>query len=237
MTYMNEKKIFILIFIFFTNYVSSQKEIYIDEQGDTIPNSKIAEKKKSLGKSITSWRYIGKDGNEYVKLGNNRYLKGIFDYDIIKKELEGITNSKISDSSTIIIEYFFKGDLCTNTSKDDIWTKREINKRKNFIKPIKKELLSKGIFFVCLFELGIELKNKEEKPNEYFFTDKKGFFKENIFLNQSTCGSYAAIKPNGETLIRNGEYRADWFANHLTEENWSLFFKPSEDNAKEEKTP
>lgn len=208
----------------------SQKRIYIDEYGDTLPKSQIKTKKKELGKSLISWRYFGDDNKEYVKLSNKIYLKGIFNYQMIKTEIENITNSKLNDSITILIKYFHKDDLCTDERKDNIWSEDEINRRKLFSDPIKKAVNSKGVYFIALFQSEIELNNNSENKDEYFFSDENSFFKENIFLDPFTCGSYAAIKSNGETLIRNGEYRADWFVNHLKDENWSLFFKDKKED-------
>ena len=221
---MKYKQVIFLILIFSFNFALSQKRIYIDEKGDTLSKSQSKIEKKQLGQSTTSWRFIGEDGKEYIKLSNKRYLKGNFNYRLIKSEIENITKSELKDNITIIIEYYYKDDLCTDKSKDNKWSRDEINNRKSFIKPFKKVINSKGIYFICLFEKGIELKNKNNKEKEFFFSDNDNFFRENIFLNPATCGSYAAIKPNGETLIRNGEYRADWFSNHLTDENWPLFF-------------
>lgn len=217
--------LFLLLTILYFNYGASQEKIYIDEKGDTIPKSEFNSKYKESGNSLTGWTYIGEDKKRYVQLSENRYLKGKFDYQKVKSEIEKITNTKLADSSTILIEYYFKDDLCTEKRKDNIWSRDEINQRKSFTKSIKRKLNSDGIYFICLFENGIELNNKNNKDKEYFFSDENKFFRENIFLDPTTCGSFAAIKSNGETLIRNGEYRADWFANHLKDENWSLFFE------------
>lgn len=224
------KPLTLVLLMLTLNLVYGQKRIFIDTNGDTLARSEIKLKKNELGKSITSWSYIGNDNKVYVKLSENIYLKGIFDYQMIKVEIENITNSKLNDSTTILIKYFHKDDLCTEERKDNTWSKIEIKNRKSFLRPIKKEISDKGIYFICLFEKGIDLKNKKNSEKEYFFSDENSFFKDNIFLESFTCGSYAAIKPNGETLIRNGEYRADWFSNHLEDENWSIFFKEDEND-------
>jgi len=223
------RSLFLLLTTISFNFGIGQKNIYIDERGDTISKSEFKNKFKEPNHFLTSWTYVGKDKKRYVQLSKNIYLKGNFNYKKVKTEVEKITNSEINDSITIIIEYYFKDDICTEKRKDNLWSRDEINQRKSFVKPIKRKLNSNGIFFICLFENGIQLKNKSNKTKEYFFSDKEGFFRENIFTEPTTCGSYAAIKPNGETLIRNGEYRADWFANHLINENWTLFFGDKKD--------
>ncbi|MBO6880683.1 hypothetical protein [Winogradskyella sp.] len=224
---MKAKQILFIVLIISFNFAMSQKRIYIDEKGDTLSKSEIKPKLNKLGNTLNSWTYIGKDGKKYIKLSDKVYLKGNFDYEMIKTEIEKITNLELADSVTIIIQYYYKDDFCTDERKDNVWSRGEINRRKSFIKPIKKFINAKDMFFISLFEKGIELKNK--KNNEYFFSDENNFFRDNIFLNPTTCGSYAAIKSNGETLIRNGEYRADWFSNHLIDENWSLFFNDEKD--------
>ena len=85
---MNLKQIIFLALIISFNFSMSQKRIYIDEYGDTLPKSQIKTKKKELGKSLISWRYFGDDNKEYVKLSNKIYLKGIFNYQMIKTELK-----------------------------------------------------------------------------------------------------------------------------------------------------
>jgi len=222
---MKKSKIFyLLFFLFFFNLGVCQKRTYINKEGDTISKSQIKDKEKQLGYSLTRWSYTGEDGKNYVKLSENVFLTTSIDYDEIRTEIEKVTNSKLSDSTTVIIEYYYKDDMCTDSSKDNEWSKEEISKRKTFLRPIKKKLNYEGVFFICLFENGIILKNNTKKDKEYFFTDAENFFRQKVFLNPTTCGSYAAIKPNGETLIRNGEYRADSFANYLKPENWALVF-------------
>ena len=72
----------------------------------------------------------------------------------------------------------------------------------------------------------------DSNPNddsEYFFTDKSNFIQKNIFPTPTLCGSFAAIKPNGDILVKNGENRIDLFAQYLKDENWNNFFPEQED--------
>lgn len=177
---------------------------------------------KELGLRTWSWR--GKKRTQFHKLVNGRFFRGNFVYSHIKTELEKIIPYKVTDSSTIIIHYFFQNDLCSSVHKDNKWTAEEISRRKKFLDPIKKDLNSKGVFFVCLFEKGLKVSNRSKSKKEYFFLDKTNFFRKNLFTTPTSCGSHAAIKPNGQTLIENGEQRADYFASYLKNEIWQLFF-------------
>lgn len=183
---------------------------------------------------MSRWDSIGKDNIRYCTLQSKLYLKGYFDYNVVKSELEKIISFPIDSNSVIIIDYYFKDDLC-NQKWDNNWTKNEIYNRKNFIEPQKKKLKRKKITFITLFELGMTIENKSRSRREYFFLDKNNFFRKNMFKYPSLCGSYAAIKPNGQTLVRNGEYRLDDFSRYLEKEKWSVFF-PSSKREKETNT-
>lgn len=221
----------LLIFLISFTFIYSQERKYLDEKGDTISNNQFESKWRNDKLGLSAWSYIGNDGNNYTKLKSGRYLTGTFDYARIKNEIETITPLKLADSSIILIEYYYKDDLCT-LSRDNKWTKEEINNRKAFLDPIKKKLNEEHIFYICLFENGMTLRNKSSKKSEYFFLDNNNYFKNHLFSSSTLCGSFAAIKPNGQTLIRNGEYRADLFAKYLTPLNWSLIF-----NQKNKKEP
>ena len=102
----------------------------------------------------------------------------------------------------------------------------KINSRKNFNNPIKRKLeRNSNVIFLCLFENKIILKNRPKSKSEYFFSDQNNFFKSNLFLHPTLCGSFGLIKPNGETLVRNGEYRPDSMYEHLKPEIWDLIFQ------------
>ncbi len=87
-----------------------------------------------------------------------------------------------------------------------------------------------NVIAFLLFENGISLLNFDNLPNEkeFFYSDKEGFFKENLFKKSILCGSQCIIKPNGETVVRNGEYRIDNMAEHLKPKNWAILFPTEE---------
>ncbi len=225
--------IIIIFFSLFFNTIIGQERIHLDIDGDTISKPSFQEKWRNKNNAFIRWDSLGTKQQRFCKLKKGLHQIGNLDFNLIKKKLESISKSQIIDSSIILIEYYYKDDLCSST-RDNTWTRTEINQRKSFLNPIKKELNNKNITLVCLFEKGMLLKNKSNSEKEYFFIDEDNYFRSNLFTNRTLCGSYALIKPNGETLIRNGEYRPDTFAQYTKEENWSLFFKPSNKTNSEE---
>ncbi|MBC2844452.1 hypothetical protein [Winogradskyella flava] len=230
-----KKATYLLLFLSLSLHSNAQQKIHIDEKGDTISETYFQNKWRNPDLSLSRWDSLGENNKRYCKLKKELFLKGTIDYSIIKKELEKIISTNIPDSSTILISYYFKDDLCTS-AQNNKWTKEEIKQRKDFLNPIKESLNEKGIVFLCLFEKDMTLKNKPKKSTEYFFLDEYNYFRSNLFSNPTLCGSKGIIIPNGQTLIRNGEYRADWMAKSLEPEIWSQFFKRSEDIKVSEKS-
>lgn len=217
---------FLLILLFFHNSVA-QGNIFTDENGSNISIEEYSEKLRNKDLSYSKWLYIDDNGDKHHTLNQGLYLKGMFNYNEIKTQIEKLINRKTPDSNTILIEYRYTDDLCTSR-RDNKWTKDEILERKNFLNPLRKDIEKNKITFIVLFENGMKLRNRPNKKDEYFYMDEDNFFRSKFFINPTWCGSYALIKPNGETLIRNGEYRADMMAEHLKDENWQLFFNTEE---------
>lgn len=214
--------IFLFYFIPFNSF--SQKTNYFDSNKNLITKESFLKKVRSKEQPKSSWKYKSDNAINYI-LNSNRYSNRIINYSGIKTHLTKTTSRPTNDSTIILIEYRYKNDLCSKSSKDNKWDKIEIGQRKYFLKPFKKEFDKKNILFLVLFEEGIKLKNRQNARKEYFYKDKNNFFRKLIFKNPSTCGSYAVMKPNGQILIRNGEYRVDMMIEHLKDENWSMFFQ------------
>lgn len=217
----------VLLLLFLTLSVYSQEKIFIDEKGDTISKDIYRKKWSNKDLLLSVWSHKDENGKIYYTLKKDLYLKGLINYDSIIKKLEKVTNKKFKNSNTLLIEYYFKDDLCTQ-NRNNKWSKSEISSRKSYTTPIKKELEKKEIAMIVLFDNDIILKNKPKRKNEYYYKDINNYFKNKFFKNPTTCGSFALIKPNGQYIIRNGEYRADFMAQHLKTENWKIFFN-SED--------
>lgn len=224
------RNIFIFsIILFASTYSQAQKIIHLDENGTEITKEVYQSKWSNEKLSLSRWDSIGKKGKRYATIKNNRYLNGTLNYNEVKQALEKIINREISVNSTILIEFYYRDDLCTSLW-DNKWSKADILERKSYTDPIKKRIEKNNIIYVALFESGMVLKNKSKNSNEYYFLDEDGYFRKKIFINQTLCGSYALIKPNGETLVRNGEYNAEFMAEHLKPEIWNRFFNKKEGN-------
>jgi hypothetical protein len=220
---MKRATILILALIIYSN-IQAQKTIYLDENGSKISETEFQNKWHNEELFLSRWDSLGSGKKQYARLKKDLYLKGNFNYTEIKKNLEQLINRSIPDSIYILIEYYYKDDLCTPTW-DNKWTTNDILDRKEFLDPIHSALENNNIIFIALFEKGIILNNSANDDSEYFYSDYTNYFKEKLFKNPTLCGSEAIIKPNGQTLIRNGEFRADWMAAHLKPEIWHRFFE------------
>lgn len=213
----------LLIISFFQNIVAQEK-IYLDLSSNEINPTEFLEKWRDKTNSLSRWDYIGKDQKRYCTLKQDLYLVAVYNYELIKNQIESIIESKIENEVTILLEYTFKDDLCT-INQDNKWSKFEINNRKKFLNPLRKKIEEdKKIIYIHLFEKGIILKNNSKKNDEFFFMDKGNFFRKKNFKSPALCGSFALFKPNDEILIRNGEYRLDYMVENLKSKNWKLFF-------------
>ncbi|TYB74627.1 MULTISPECIES: hypothetical protein [Bizionia] len=214
----------ILLLLFMLHSISAQENIYIDENGQEIDNQDYQKRWRNKDLLLTTWSHIDTNGIKNYTLKKDLYMTGNYDYNEITLQLEIIINREIPKNNIILIEYNYKDDLCTVPRWDNNWTEDNIKDRKKFTDPLRKSILKKNISYITLYEEGMTLANKPNDKNEYFFIDAKKTFRNKLFIYPTNCGSYAIIKPNGETLIRNGEYRPDWMVTHLEQKNWKLFF-------------
>ncbi len=215
--------------ILVSHYSLGQEKIYLDEDGNKVNQIEFRKKWSDKELLLSRWDSIGKNKKRYATLKKDLYQYGNFTHSSLITELEKITGKKIQDSLIIILEFYYKDDLC-NSVWDNKWTKSDIKERKEFITPIRDYLYSNDMILFCLFEKTIQLKNNPNSETEFFFSDLNSFFRNKIFLNPTLCGSHAIIKPNGEVLVRNGENRADYMTGHLKPEIWNRFFNDKEGN-------
>lgn len=168
---------------------------------------------------------IVKDSGRIYQVNVPKYSTYKINSKIFKDTLQNITKKIYNDSTIFIISYHYLNDEC------GIWSSNKVSKelilsRKEFLKPIKEKIeKNKNIIHLELFEEGIVLENVFTNENEYFFNDNSNFFRNTIFLNPTVCGSYAIIKPDGLTLVRNGENRVDTMVEYLKKKKWNSIFK------------
>jgi hypothetical protein len=167
--------------------------------------------------------HIADNTGSLTRDGNSVYEPIMVDYAEIKKFLEDISGRSFEDK-IFLIEYTYANDHCSSNNNN--WDKAAIKKRKQFLKPQKKEIEKRNreVMILNIFEDGISLSNSPDSQKEYFYTDKGNFLRKNIFQNPTSCGSFALFRPNGQTLVRNGESSAWALEQHLKPETWRLFF-------------
>ncbi len=173
---------------------------------------------------------ITKDSGKVFQITAPAYEVINSNYDTVRKILPEYPSKIKNDSLIYIIQYFYKNDhtfLDENnkfTDKNDTYI--------NFIKTLKHSVENENpnVKIYHIFEEGIDISNV--KNYKYFISDKNSFFKTNFFKKSILCGSFLIIKPNGQTLIRNGEYRIDSMANHLIPDIWNKIFSTINVNEK-----
>ncbi len=221
------KNVFIILLILFYFHISfGQEALYKDENGQAIDRETYFNNSRDSNLSLSSWKFIDENGTENYT-SHDKFLKGNFIYEDLIFQLEKIINRKASDNTILLLEYIYKDDFCSKDS-DNKWTKRDIAHRKKYHETLRVELNKRNITYITLFEEGIILKNKPEKDDEYFFIDKNNYFKTLLFTQPTLCGSFSLIKPNGQTIIRNGEFDPEMMVEFLTDDNWLLFFKAND---------
>lgn len=217
----------LLFLMFFTVSLSAQTskaKYWLDPEGKEVKDKFMANLAKIYPDNAMAFRKTSDSGTVY-QYNSPRYSTYKVDYKIIKTEIEKIINKTYSDSTIFLIRFNYLDDTCSDWNSNEMNIEK-INSRKNFDDSLKRKIERKSnVIYLCLFENRIILKNRPKSKNEYFFSDKNNFFRNNLFLNPTVCGSFGLIKPNGETLIRNGEYRPDSMYEHLKPEIWDLIFQ------------
>lgn len=218
---------FLFLLIFFTVSLSAQNnntEHYLDPDGREISKEEKYFLSDKYPDNSLAFRKT-KDSGMVYQYNAPKYSTYKVDYTIIKTEIEKITNKTYTDSTIFLINFNYLDDTCSDWFSNNL-SSEKINDRKTFIELLKKGIEYKSnVIYLAFFENGIVLKNKPESKREYFFSDRNNFFRKNLFINATVCGSFGLIKPNGQTLIRNGEYRPDSMNEHLKPEIWNLIFQ------------
>jgi len=223
----NYMKKYLYSFLLFSAIINAQdKEFFLDPKGNTSSYKFLFKKYPDNSMEFR----ITKDSGRVFQITAPLYEKMNANYDTIKKILPEYSSKIKNDSLTYIIQFFYKNDptfLDENnkfTHKNDTYI--------NFIKKTKHSIENENstvkIYYV--FEEGIDISNL--KNRKYFITDKNSFFKTNYFKKSILCGSFLIMNPNGQTLIRNGEFRIDFMAEHLIPDRWNKIFSTINVNEK-----
>lgn len=203
---------------------TSKAKYWLDPEGNEVKYKYIINLSELYPDNSMAFRKTADSGIVY-QYNSPKYSTYKVDYKIIKTEIEKITNKTYSDSTIFLINFNYLDDPCSDWFSNEMNIEK-INSRKNFDNSIKRKLeRNSTVIYLCFFENRIFLKNRPKSKNEYFFSDQNNFFKSNLFLHPTLCGSFGLIKPNGETLVRNGEYRPDSMFEHLKPEIWNLIFQ------------
>lgn len=207
------------------NKEESTYQYWIDENDSLVEKDTFLKRWRNQDNLLSRWDYIKKDSGRVARLDKDLYQTANLEYSEVKKSIEDITGRKYDDKSIFLLNFTYYDDLCSHSSSN-AWTKSNIERIRSFEDPIKRkvERKHKNVVVLQIFEKGVTLEKTGSSKNEYFFADKKGDLRKLIFHKPSLCGSYAIIKPNGQTLVRNGEYRKDMMAQHLKPETWHIFF-------------
>jgi hypothetical protein len=220
-------KKYLYSFLLFIGLINAQNKEYVLDPAGKKSNFQYLFKKypdNSMEFRIT------KDSGKVFQITAPKYEIVNTNYDTIRKILPEYPSKIKNDSLTYIIQFFYKNDhtfLDENnkfTDKNDTYI--------NFIKTLKRsvEKENPNVKIYHIFEEGIDISNV--KNYTYFISDKNSFFKTNFFKKSIVCGSFLIAKPNGQTLIRNGEYRIDSMANHLIPDIWNKIFSTINVNEK-----
>ena len=218
-------KKFLFLLILFTISLSAQNnkaKYWLDPYGVKVEDRHMMKLAKKYPEYAMGYRKTIDSGMVF-QFNSPKYSTYKVVYPIIKKEIENITNKTYSDSTIFLFHFVFYDDYCSDWHSNNM-TKKLINILKTNIYYNKKKIEKNNVVFICLFENSIILQNEKQNSKEYFFNDSSNFFRENLFLNSTFCGSFGIIKPNGQTLIRNGEYDILSMSEHLKPKIWELFF-------------
>ena len=199
------------------------KRMYLDGTGNEISYKEYLNFFKKSHLTATSWDYKTPDSGRVSQIVKPRYSSYMVKYDLFKDKIESITNRKF-ENKIFLISFYYLDDLCSGYGNK--LNKNALTRIKNNWLDEKKFIENKNedIVILTFFEEGHIIANSPNSQEEYLFTDSENFLRESIFRTRASCGSFALVKPNGETLVRNGESNVIYAEQHLNPENWEQFF-------------
>lgn len=202
---------------------TSKVKYWLDPDGKEVKNKVIMDLVKKYPDNSMAYRKTIDSGMVY-QFNSPKYSTYIVDYKIIKAEIEKITNKTYSDSTIFILNFNYLDDNCSTCFSNSMTTDQIIFLKKYFNQHKTEIEKNENIKIISLFENGILLSNNPKNKDEYFYNDSNSFFRINLFKNPTLCGSYGVIKPNGQTMIRNGEHDLMSIYKHLKIKIWNQLF-------------
>jgi hypothetical protein len=212
------------------NYLSYSQSInktkyWIDENGKSLSEALFLEKWSASDAEFARWDYIAKDSGMVAKTAHRKLNLYTINHPFFLKYINRVTNKKLAENTILLIEFKYKDDFCGSNSSNK-WEKTRIKNRKKYTDRWKNIVESKNpnLVYLIFYEKEIVLQNSNS-DTEYFFSDTEGFLRKNIFLDPTLCGSFLLSKPDGKTIVLNGENTAERMAVNLDPKIWdSLLF-------------
>jgi len=217
----------LFILLNYLSYSQSRQtpKYWIDENGKSISEKLFLENWRATDAEFARWDYIAKDSGMVAKTAHPKLNLYTINHPFFLKYINRVTNKKLPENTILLIEFEYKDDFCASRSSNK-WTKSRIKDRKKYTDNWKKivETRNPNLVYLVFYEKEIILQNLNG-DTEYFFSDKEGFLRKKIFLDPTLCGSFLISKPDGQTIVRNGENTAERMAVNLDPKIWdSLLF-------------
>ncbi len=223
---MHKKLLLLFIGLLLQSCSSTQKltgktSVWLDEYGKEVSEEEFRNKWGKDG-GFARWDKI-EDDKRIATLPKPIYERLQGSYNGLHTILENLSGKEYANNTIFLLDYVYKNDLCSSKYSNN-WNKSTTKERKNFLDPLKVGIEKKydNVIVLHLFQEGVTF--TPLKDNSYFYTDTGNLILNSLFQKPAFCGSHAIIKPSGEILVRNGEFRIDWMAKFIETENWNKIF-------------
>lgn len=221
-------KNYLLLLLIFPIAVIAQKkkkQYWLDENGKSITEDAFYSEWRKDDSEYARWDCVAKDSVKVSKFSHQKFETYQVAYSLFLNYFKELTGTTYPDTTIFLIEYKYLNDYCEGNPSNN-WSFERINIRANYTDNKKEEIkkIDKNIVYLVVFEEGFKFK-QTQKSKEYYFSDKNNFLRKSIFINPSFCGSFMVIKPDGNTLVRNGEFNATMMTEYLKPKNWNVIFK------------
>ena len=219
---------YFLFLIFISSIVTAQKkevQYWIDENGKSITLESFLSEWRYDKSDFARWDYRSIDSSRVARLTHQKFATYQIDYKLFLNYFQELSNKDYSENTIFLIEYHFLNDYCEG-EPTNVWDYDKVARRSKYTDKQISEInkIDQNIVYLIILEEGIKFKMKKN-GKEYYFTDKNNFLRKSIFVNPSLCGSFLITKPDGKTLVRNGEFIATMMIEYLKPNYWNSIFK------------